>query len=250
MSATSGQPVGVSTVKTALHDLEYRWRTIPRRVLTSAQKAARVAFARARLGDSWERRWSFDEAYFNLYRNGNRYWVRLKTDDAEAQPSKPKLTKAQEKISVGIAVAISRGRKSALCFLPKNWTAEELVDGFDHTLFPSLQWSNRRGYENELMIDLDGRHHRAAWTDFVAQRRLRPLDDWPSNSPDFNPVENVFSWMKRFVEDRDPRSEQQLKDAVLAAWRELPLEMTVTCMDSMPRRLEIAIARKGGRTGY
>ncbi len=73
LSRVRGEPVGVETTRTALRQLDYRWRLIPRRTLTSAQKAARVAFAQAHLEDSWGRRWSFDESYFNLYRNNNRY---------------------------------------------------------------------------------------------------------------------------------------------------------------------------------
>lgn len=250
LSEVRAQPVGVSTVKTALRQLDYRYRLVPRRTLTRAQMTARVAFASAHLTEDWAKRWSFDESYFNLYRNGNRYWVRTKTDDAVSQPSKPKLSEAQEKVSVGIAVAICRGRKSALAFLPKGWSAADLVDVFARTLLPSLRWSNRRGYENELMIDHDGRHHSAVWRHYVEQQRLRPFPDWPSNSPDLNPVENVFAWMKRFVEDRDPRNEQQLKEAIQAAWDELPVEMTETLMDSLPHRLELVIARHGGRSGY
>lgn len=176
--------------------------------------------------------------------------MRTKTDDAASQLGKPKLSAAQEKISVGIAVAICSGQKSALAFLPKSWSAEDLVNVFDQTIYPSLGWSNRRGYENALMIDNDGRHKTAVWTQYAARRRLRPLDPWPANSPDFNPIENVFAWMKRFVEERGPTSEQQLREAIRAAWDGIPMEMTVSCMESMPSRLELAISRHGGRTGY
>jgi hypothetical protein len=151
-------PVSERTVQTALKQLEYRWRLVPRKRLTPAQKGQRVEFARARLGDSWNRRWSFDEAYFNLYRSSNRRWVRCKSGDAVSAMAKPKLTAAQEKVSVGIAVAICRGGKSALAFLPRNWDAPALVEVFDRVIYPSLGWSNRRGYEHELMIDNDGRH--------------------------------------------------------------------------------------------
>ena len=250
LSRVRGEPVGEETTRKALRQLDYRYRLIPRRILTSAQKAARVAFAEAHLEDAWDRRWSFDQAYFNLYRNNNRYWVRVKTGDAASQLGKAKLTEAQEKVSAGIAVAIPRGRKSALAFLPKNWAAADLVDVFDRVLYPSLGWSNRRGYEHELMIDHDGRHKTAVWRQYVAQRRLRPLADWAPNSPDLNPIETIFAWMKRFVEDREPRNEQQLREAIQAAWDRIPMEMTVHCMDSMPARLQLVLRRHGARTGY
>ena len=247
LSKKNGAKVGVSTVKTALRQLGYRWRLIPRRRLTSSQKASRLAFARARLHESWENRWYFDESYFNLYRHGNRYWVRVTTDDAM---SLPKLSKAQEKVSVAIAVAIRHGKKSALAFLPKNWKAADLVHEFDTVIYPSLNWSNRIGKENELVIDSDGRHFSADWIDYVAQKRLRPLRPWPANSPDFNVAENVLGWLKAKVEDMEPRDEQSLREAILKAWDNFPVSMTETLVESMPHRLQSAIALNGGRTKY
>jgi hypothetical protein len=47
--------------------------------------------------------------------------VRVTTDDAM---SLPKLSESQEKVSVGIAVAIRHGQKSDLAFLPKGWNAD------------------------------------------------------------------------------------------------------------------------------
>lgn len=247
LSKLNRAPVGVSTVKTALHQLGYRWRLIPRRRLTSSQKASRLAFARARLHESWENRWFFDESYFNLYRHGNRYWVRVTTDDAM---SLPKLNKAQEKVSVAIAVAIRHGKKSALAFLPKNWEAKDLVIAFRNVIYPSLNWSNRIGKKNELVYDNDGRHFSDDWVDYVAQNQLRPLRPWPANSPDFNVDENVLGWLKAKVEDMEPRDEQSLREAILKAWEDFPVSMTETLVESMPHRLQDAIALNGGRTKY
>jgi len=114
-----------------------------------------VDFARVHRHDSWQHRWFFDESYFNLYRHSKRYWVRAETDDAF---SMPKLTEAQEKVSVGIAVAIRHGRKSALAFLPKGWSGPHLVDAWKKALLPSLRWQSAGRDRNELVIDNDGRH--------------------------------------------------------------------------------------------
>ena len=247
ISKKTGKPVGVRTVQRALKELGYRWRLRPRRRLTSAQKANRVVFASAHLRDSWRERWFFDESYFNLYRHGKKYWVRVETDDAM---SLPKLTEAQERVSVGIAVAIRHGRKSALAFLPKNWNAADLAKVFDDTIYPSMQWSNSIKKKNELVIDNDGRHFSDSWKDYVARKQLRPLQPWSANSPDFNVVENVFGWLKSKVEDMEPFDEQSLRKAIKTAWEDFPVSMTETLVESLPRRLEQALARKGGRTKY
>jgi len=247
LSKRNGAPVSIRTVQSALHQLGYRWRLRPRRALTSSQKANRIAFARAHLHDAWDKRWFFDESYFNLYRHGNRYWVRVTTDDAM---SLPKLSDTQEKVSVGIAVAIRHGQKSALAFLPKSWKAADLVHAFDTVIYPSLNWSNRIGKQNELVIDNDGRHFSKDWIDYVEQKRLQPIKPWSANSPDFNVEENVFARLKSSVEDMEPRDEQSLREAILKAWNDFPVTMTETLVESMPRRLQQAIDRKGGRTKY
>jgi transposase len=247
LSEINDTPVGVDTVRRALHELGYNWRLRAKRKLTSAQKRERVAFAQAHLHDSWQHRWFFDESYFNLYRHGNRYWVRAETDDAF---SKPKLTWAQEKVSVGIAVAIRHGRKSALAFLPKNWSGTDLVRVWEETLLASLQWKSAGRERNELVIDNDGRHFTAGWKAFAERCRLSPIRPWPANSPDLNSIENAFAWLKAKVEDMEPHDEPSLREAITRAWQDFPVEMTERLAESLPRRLASCLQRKGGRTKY
>ena len=164
--------------------------------------------------------------------------------------SLPKLSESLEKVSVGIAVAIRHGQKSDLAFLPKGSNAKDLVHAFDTVLYPSFKCSNRIGKQNELVIDNDGRHFSDDWVNYVAQKRLRPIQPWPANSPDFNVDENVFAWLNSKVEGMEPCDEQSLREAILKAWNDFPVAMTETLVESMPRRLQQAIDRKGGRTKY
>ena len=242
-----GTLVSVRSVRRALRSLGYSWRLRPKRNLTLSQKRERVSFARLHLHDSWQHRWFFDESSFNLYRHEKRYWVRVETDDAF---SRPKLTEAQEKVSVGIAVALRHGRKSALAFLPKSWSGADLVDAWKNTLLPSMQWKSAGRERNELIIDNDGRHFTAVWKAYAEQARLSPLCPWPPNSPDLNTVENAFAWLKARVEDMEPRDEQSLREAITRAWLDFPLEMTERLVESMPRRLEECLRLQGGRTKY
>ena len=207
----------------------------------------RVAFARAHLRDSWDERWFFGESYFNLYRHGNRYWVGTGTDDAMELP---KLTTAQEKISLGSAVAVCKGHKSALAFPPKNWKGADLVTAFRDTLYPSMRGASRSAAEMQLIIDNDGRHFEAPWKAYVAQRRISELRPWPSNSPDFNIEENVFAWMKSFVEDLEPYDEASLREAITRAWEAVEIEKIDSLVASMPKRLCQCLVREGDRTSY
>jgi transposase len=88
------------------------------------------------------------------------------------------------------------------------------------------------------------------WKEFVVSRRLHPLSPWPSNSPDLNPIENVFGWMKKFVENEGPTSEATLKVAVKKAFKAIPDNHLAHLMDSIPKRLELTLQRKGARINY
>lgn len=244
---THNSTVSEETVRKALHDLDYTYRSPPVGKLTSAHKLARVAFASAHLRECWTNKWAFDEAYFQLDRAKRKVWVK-RDHEPEGRPRGQK--RSTEKISVGIACAICRGRKSALAFLPKNWRAATLVEVFDSEIYPSLRWRNTRAQKNQLIRDNDGRHQAKVWRDYEEQRQLRPLLPWPGLSPDFNPIENCFSWMKDYVEKRLPSTARELRQAVCDAWRELPVEMTVHLFDSMSKRMHEALDRDGGRTHY
>lgn len=247
MSELQGASVGAQTVRRALHRMGYHWRLPGRKKLTSSQKAARVAFAEEHRSDSWHKTWAFDEAYFNLQRHSNRCWVSVTT---EVSVQRSKLTSAQEKISVGICFAINRKRKSALCFLPKNWSGPDLVQLFREELLPSMKWPRNPSKVQRFIIDNDGRHQMAVWKEFTRSRRLHPLSPWPSNSPDLNPIENIFGWMKKFVENEGPTTEATLIQAVQKAFENIPDDHPAHLMDSIPTRLELVLKHKGARINY
>jgi DDE superfamily endonuclease/Transposase len=250
LSEKSGQPVGVSTVQTALYQLGYSWRLPRRRKLTPSHKRERVAFASAHLADSWAERASADECTFNLYREGNRCWVRVSTTDGEDEPARAKLSARQEAVSLSIIAVICRGRKVGFAFLPRNWTETDLAAAFDRDVLPQLRAAGRGGRTPELMLDNDGRHHAADWLQFLQRRRLRVLRPWPSNSPDLNPVENVFAWLKAYVQRVGPTDEPSLRAAIEAAWQAFPAQFCLHMMGSMPERLRLCLHARGGRINY
>ena len=48
-----------------------------------------------------------------------------------------------------------------------------------------------------------------------------PVLDWPSQSPDSNPIENLWSVLDQKVKDRRPQNEQELFRVLEQAWNSL-----------------------------
>jgi DDE superfamily endonuclease len=92
-------------------------------------------------------------------------------------------------------------------------------------------------------------HSSASSKAWLAARGVKVLEGWPGCSPDLNPIEHVWGWMKARIYRQGVTTLQQLKDAVQAAWDAVPETMCSDLMHSMPRRLQRVIAKKGAYIG-
>ncbi len=64
---------------------------------------------------------------------------------------------------------------------------------------------------------------------------------WPSMSPDLNPIEHLWGILKRQVEHHSPSSIQSLKEVILEEWKKIDLAKCRQLVNSMPRRLVLSL---------
>ena len=66
-----------------------------------------------------------------------------------------------------------------------------------------------------------------------------PPEDWPPNSPDLSPIENVWSIMATAVyTDPEPQSLQALKHRLRKAWKSTSLSTLQNLVGSIPNGLK------------
>ncbi len=76
------------------------------------------------------------------------------------------------------------------------------------------------------------------------------LLDWPANSPDLNPIENLWGIVKRKMRDTRPNNADELKAAIKETWASIPPQQCHKLITSMPRRIEAVIKAKGAPAKY
>ena len=75
---------------------------------------------------------------------------------------------------------------------------------------------------------------------------------WPANSLDLNRIENLWHILKVNIRKRkhQPRTREELIEAVFEEWGKLDMEVVNNLIDSMPHRMQAVIKAKGGPIGY
>jgi len=74
---------------------------------------------------------------------------------------------------------------------------------------------------------------------------------WPTNLPDINRVENLWSIMDEVVyKDPTPKTMKDPKGRPKQAWKNIPLSKLYDLSHSMPQRLQNVIKNKGEHAGY
>ncbi len=103
-------------------------------------------------------------------------------------------------------------------------------------MIPSLRRLGRRAV---FQHDNDPKHTSKTTTALLKKLRVKVMD-WPSMSPDLNPIEHLWGILKRKVEERK----------VMLSWRRSPVATCEALVNSIAKRVKAVLENNGGHTKY
>lgn len=97
--------------------------------------------------------------------------------------------------------------------------------------------------------DNDPKHSSRLARNFLSDNDVNVLD-WPSQSPDLNPIENLWELLDREVKRKHPSNKRELEEILRSEWEKISINTLISLVDSMPSRLREVIKNKGYATKY
>uniref|UniRef100_A0A8C2CQ57 non-specific serine/threonine protein kinase n=1 Tax=Cyprinus carpio TaxID=7962 RepID=A0A8C2CQ57_CYPCA len=123
-----------------------------------------------------------------------------------------------------------------LCFIKGRVNAASYQEILEHFMLPSAE----KLYGDEDFVfqhDLAPAHSAKTTGKWFTDHGITVLN-CPANSPDLNPIENLWDIVKRKLRDARPNTLDELKAALEASWASITPQQCHRLIASMPRRIE------------
>ncbi len=242
IEGVGGQLVSAQTISCTLHQIGLHG-CCPRRkpLLKMMHKKARKEFAEDKQTkdmDYWNHVLWSDETKINLF--GSDGVKRVWRQPCEEYKDKCVLPTVKH----GGGSVMVWGCMSASC------TGElQLIEGTMNANMYCDILKQRLGCRAVFQHDNNPKHTSKTTTALLKKLRVKVMD-WPSVSPDLNPIEHLWGILKWKVEERKVSNIHQLRDVVMEEWKRTPVVTCEALVNSMPKRVKVVLENNGGHTKY
>ena len=238
--------VGVRSIQRAvrekLHYKKVKARSKP--LLTDRQRKRCILFAKkysAWSDEDWSGvLWSDEATFFTSDTKGKKVWRGPGSD-----PCNPKFTAKTVKHPPSLMVwgCFGYGGTGSLVVLPKGISvnADRYLTILKNHLAVSFAKTGTWIYQQ------DGApcHTAKKVKKWLSNQEISYIEDWPGQSPDISPIENLWAILKARIREKDTSTIDKLEKELRMGWEELPPSLLQNLALSVPRRLQEVKERKG-----
>ncbi|KAG2463554.1 TC1A transposase, partial [Polypterus senegalus] len=250
-SQEMGESCRKSTITAALHQSGLYGRMACWKPLLSARHmTARMEFAKRHLKDSEMVRnkilWS-DETNIELFGLNSKRYVWRQPGTAH-HLSNTVLTVKHGGGSIMLWGCFSAARIGRLVAIEGKMNAAKYRDILDKNLLQNAK-DLRLGRRFTFQQDNNPKHTHKITKEWLHNNSVTVLE-WPSQSPDLNPIVHLWRDLTMAVHQCSPSNLTELERICKEEWQRIPKSRCEKLVASFPRRLMAVLAQKGASTKY
>lgn len=229
----------------------YSPRKVP--LLSKKHLQDRVKFAKEHLswdGDEGFKKWKnilfSDESKFMLFGNDGKNFVRRPKNQA-FNPLYTKKTIKHGGGNILVWSCFSWYGVGPIFLIDEIMTKDVYIDILQKIMLPYAEWNMPLLWT--FQHDNDPKHTAKATRAWLETNNINVLP-WPAQSPDLNPIENLWKQVKDKLKNTRPSNKGELWTAVQDAWYSIPVERCRRLIESMPNRCRSVLQQKGHAIKY
>jgi transposase/predicted transcriptional regulator len=228
------------TVRRHLKRMSYK-NTVPLAVpnLTDIQKAKRIEWCRRYRRQSWKKVLFTDESYVDLERCKIRVWHKT--------GNRPVMRKSKFSKKVMLWGGICSSSRTPIIVVADTMNSDRYIEMLRTNVLPWI--SENMNSDCIFQQDNASSHTSKKTKSFTDQQNIKILD-WPPNSPDLNPIENIWFILKNAIEKRFPKNLEELKRFAVEEWGKIPQSQIRDTIKSMKTRISQVVERNGETCDY
>lgn len=222
--------------------------------LTEDHKKARYQFAKDHLKwtlEDWKNVMFSDETIISRIGSYGRKYYFKKKGDTSVRPHHIKKTKQGGGGKMMVWGCITYFGRGDACWIPGKMNSVSYVEVLKDYVFASCDYYGIDRAKFIFQQDNAKIHTSKLTFDYIKKSNI-PVMVWPPNSPDLNPMETVWSYLKLKLDrySTEPRNIDDLWDRVQDVWNDIPIEFIQRLYDTMPERVKELYACKGNAINF
>ena len=188
----------------------------------------------------WQKVVWTDEKIFELHPQTGKLMIRIMPNEARTDHAMAKVQQGGGRVMFWGAIS----HQGTLMLLKvKGWVDSiKYQRMMEEDILPLLR--KKLGRSFILQQDNAGPHTSNSTMNFFEQEKVELLE-WPSQSPDLNPIENVWAWLQAQINKKSFQNIRELEHEIMELWENMDITLVRAFLSVLPKKWKFIQATNG-----